>query len=623
MRTRLAASALLATLILTGCRTPPVASPSPSDTAPSRSGVADVGYLDPSLPTTERVEILLSQMTLEEKFGQMTQLERGSVGSGDVATFTLGSVLNGGGTIGYRGDFDTWSTTVEALQREAVDDTRLGIPILFGVDVVHGFGGMYGATVFPQQIALGAANDPALMTQIGHASAEEAAAAGVRWTFGPVLAVPSDIRWGRTYEAYSQDPARVSALGAAYITGLQGDDLTRPDTILATAKHFIGDGSTVYGTSTQVIQVQYQLDQGDTPADPALLNDVLLPPYRAAVDAGALSVMASYNSWGGEKVHGIRTLLTDTLRDDLGFTGFVVSDWAGLDQINPDDYQDSVERGINAGVDMAMVPFDAGRFQQALAAGVDSGAITIERIDEAVARILTVKFDMGLFENPYADPSLATTVGSAEHRAIARRAVAESQVLLKSDGAVPISGDARTIVVVGNAANDMGIQAGGWTMSWQGGVGDEIPGTTIFEGIADRADPGVQVLDSMPDAGSVDVCVAVAGELPYAEGVGDSSDLSLSALSVVDAFAGRCERTIMVIVSGRPVMITEALDRADVVVAAWLPGTAGEGVADTLFGDLPFTGTLPMNWPRDPSQVPSLPAGDSYLFALGYGITTP
>lgn len=588
--------------------------------SPTAADGIDRNYLDPSLDIDERVDLLVGQMTQAEKFGQMTQVEEHSLGVGDVARLGLGSVLHGGGSIRPQGDVEAWRTAVLARQKDAVDNTRLGIPLLYGVDAVHGFGGMYGATVFPHQIGLGATDNPGLVTDIGVATAQELSAAGIRWNFGPMLAVPSDVRWGRTYESYSQDPAIVARLGVAYIRGLQSPDLSDPSAVLATPKHFVGDGSTVFGSSTQNITRPYLLDQGNAPADATMLRDTLVPPYEAAFDAGARSVMATFSSWGGQKVHADASLLTDTLRGDLGFTGFVVSDWGGCDQVNPADYADSIAQCINAGVDMVMTPYDGPAFQAALAKGVDSGAISQERIDEAVSRVLTVKFEMGLFANPYPDPTAAAVVGSDEHRAIARRAVQGSQVLLKNDGALPIPSGARTIAVVGNGANDIGLQSGGWTQSWQGDAGDVIPGTTIGEGIRERASADATVTLGLPDSGSVDVCVAVVAETPYAEGVGDSADLTLPGLDVLDSLAGRCGSTILVVLSGRPVMIADALPHADAVVAAWLPGTAGEGVADTLFGDVPFTGELPVNWPRDLSQVPVAPAGEDYLFPVGFGL---
>jgi beta-glucosidase len=612
MKPRAALSAVLLIAILAGCTGSP---PGPSLTG------GDHAYLDAGLPVADRVENLLGQMTQAEKFGQMTQVEENSVAPGGIAILGLGSVLHGGGSITEDGDKNAWATAVSAEQHEAVESTRLGIPILYGIDAVHGFGSMYGATVFPQQIGLGAANDPELMTAIGRATAVETSATGIRWTFSPVLAVVSDIRWGRTYESYSQDPARVSSLGAAYIRGLQGPSLSDPTSVLATAKHFVGDGSTVLGLTSDGQVGSSGLDQGNEPDDPALLRDRLLPPYKAALDAGAMSVMATFSSWGGQKVHGDAALLTDTLRGDLGFDGFVVSDWGGCDQINAGDDAADFAQCINAGVDMVMTPYDGVAFQAALAEGVDGGTITQARIDEAVRRILTVKFEMGLFENPYPDPAALDLVGSDENRALARKAVAESQVLLTNDGTLPLSDATATILVVGNAADDMGVQAGGWTMTWQGSTGDAIPGTTILQGIRDRVGDAGTVLDELPASGSVDVCIAVVGERPYAEGQGDSTKLVLPGLDVLDQLAGRCGRTVLVAVSGRPVIITDALPRVDAVVASWLPGTAGEGVADVLFGDVPFTGTLPMNWPRDVSQLPSVPPGGDYLFPLGFGLT--
>lgn len=612
-RSGIVSLALAGAVLLGGCSgSPPV--------IPTMVDGVDVSYLDSSLPVSDRVDIVLGQMTQAEKFGQMTQVEEHSLAPGDVASLALGSVLHGGGSVTDKGGKEEWESAVVARHKEAIDNTRLGIPLLYGVDAVHGFGGMYGATVFPQQMGLGAANDPALMTEIGTVTAQELSAVGIRWNFAPVLAVPTDIRWGRTYETYSQDPTIVANLGAAYIRGLQSPSLSDPAAVLATAKHFIGDGNTVYGSSTQNQGRPYLLDQGDTPADTSLLHDTLLPPYEAAIAAGAQSVMATYSSWGGQKVHGDAPLLTDTLRGELGFTGFVVADWAGCDQINPADYDDSIAQCVNAGIDMVMTPYDGFAFQSALAKGVDSGAISQARIDEAVSRILTVKFEMDVFANPYPDPTASNLVGSPDNRAVARRAVQESQVLLKNDGVLPISPSTKTIAIVGNTADDMGRQAGGWTQSWQGDVGDVIPGTTIGSGIQARAGAGTNVTIGLPETGIVDLCIAVVGEKPYAEGHGDSMDLAMLRLNVLDTLTGRCASTVLVIVSGRPVMITDALPHVNAAVAAWLPGTAGEGVADTLFGDVPFMGKLPVNWPRDIGQVPAAPAGEDYLFPMGYGL---
>ncbi|NTV40489.1 MAG: beta-glucosidase, partial [Demequinaceae bacterium] len=393
----LVALTLTGAVLLAGCTDSDAVDPTASPTA---SDGIDRSYLDPSLPITTRVEVLLGQMTQAEKFGQMTQIEENSLTPGAVASLSLGSVLHGGGAMFPGSDAEDWASAVREHQREAVEDSRLGIPILYGVDAVHGFGGMYGATVFPQQIGLGAANDPSLMTSIGAITAAEMSAVGIRWDFAPVLALPTDVRWGRTYEAYSQDPTVVASLGAAYIRGLQSPNLSDPSSVLATAKHFVGDGSTTFGSSTTAnAGTPYLLDQGNAPADSSLLDDSLLPPYEAAIEAGAQSVMATFSSWGGQKVHGDGALLTDTLRGRLGFTGFVVSDWAGCDQIKPTSYDESIVACINAGVDMVMTPYDGVAFQRSLAKAVDNGTISQDRIDEAVSRILTVKFEMDLFAN--------------------------------------------------------------------------------------------------------------------------------------------------------------------------------------------------------------------------------
>jgi beta-glucosidase len=329
-------------------------------------------YLDASAPIEARVEDLLARMTLEEKLGQMTQIEKGSLLSGDVARYYLGSVLSGGG--GYpRGDnsVEGWAEMVNAFQDEALS-TPLGIPILYGVDAVHGHGNLYGATIFPHNIGLGAANDEELMERIGRATAEEMAATGILWNFAPVVAVPQDIRWGRTYEGYSENTGVVTSLSTAYLIGLQGASLADPLSVLATPKHFIGDGGTAWGSSTTIGSRPYILDQGDMQVDEATLRALFLPPYQSAIDAGALSIMASFSSWNGVKMHANQYLLTEVLKGELGFEGFVISDWGGVDQIDQDYYK-AVVAAINAGVDMNMVPYNALSFIDTLKMAAESG----------------------------------------------------------------------------------------------------------------------------------------------------------------------------------------------------------------------------------------------------------
>lgn len=595
-------------------------------------------YKDASASIDARVADLLARMSLEEKIGQMTQIEKNSLKSGDVARYLLGSVLSGGGGSPPFNDTEHWAEMVNAFQEEALS-TRLGIPMIYGVDAVHGHGNLYGATIFPQNIGLGAANDSDLTFRIGKATAAEMAATSIFWNFAPVIAVVQDIRWGRTYEGFSESTEIVTSLGEAYIRGLQeptqlGSD-PLPYFVLATPKHYIGDGGTTWGTSTTS---DYMIDQGVTEYDEAQLRALFLPPYQAAVESGALIVMNSFSSWGGTKMSANQYLLTDVLKNELSFKGFIVSDWASIDQVNSNYYQANVD-SINAGIDMSMVPYDATRFIAAVKTAVESGAIPMERIDDAVRRILYVKFALGLFERPYADPTLQTLVGSDEHRALAREAVAKSLVLLKNDNAaLPLSKDTPLIFVAGKAADDIGIQCGGWTIQWQGRPGNITPGTTILDAIStslanpenvryDLAGKFDNVTDASGSPLIAEVGIAVVGELPYAEGVGDASSLDLpeNQITMLERMRLQVKTLVVIIISGRPLIITDQLDLADAWVAAWLPGTEALGITDVLFGDLPFTGKLPYTWPRSYDQLPLninnlAESGQEPLFEFGYGL---
>jgi beta-glucosidase len=624
-----------AAVAVEGLPTPALADePAGAEPAPTAAVVS----LDDAPDADARVEALLARMTLAEKIGQMTQVEKGSIAPGDIAALGIGSILSGGGGSPRPNTPEAWAAMVRDFQDEALS-SRLGIPLIYGYDAIHGAANVDGATIFPQPIGLGATGDADLVRRTARATAVESAALGVRWNFAPVVAVPQDIRWGRTYESFSDDPALVAELGAAYVEGLQdaadGLGLAGPTAMLATAKHFIGDGATTWGSSTGSFNGKaYELDQGDMQLDEETLRTLLVPPYAAAIEAGAQSVMASYNSWQGEKVHGRADLLTDLLKDEMNFRGFIVSDWGGCDQINPDDYYDAIVRCINAGVDMNMVPYDYERFIETLTEAVEKGDVSQERIDEAVRRILRVKLAMGLFEQPTADPALLAAVGSADHRALAREAVQKSLVLLQNENvALPIDRTAATLVyVAGEAADDEGIQSGGWTIEWQGVTGQDIAGaTTILEGIQSIAGDGVAVEYDRDGRFSGDaraaVGIAVVGERPYAEGSGDAADLGLTDadIELIGRVAERSEKTVVVLVSGRPLVITEALPLADAWVAAWLPGSEGQGVADVLFGDAPFSGTLPYAWPRSMEQVPlaALEADpEGPLFPRGFRLTT-
>jgi beta-glucosidase len=593
-------------------------------------------HIDSSLPISEQVEDLLGQMTLDEKIGQMTQVEKNSIQWGDITKYFIGLILSGGGGSPSTNTAEAWADMINGFQQQALA-TRLRIPIIYGVDAVHGHGNLYSATIFPAEIGLGASRDAGLVRQIGQATAEEMLATGAQWNFAPVVAVPQDIRWGRTWEAFSEDTELVSELGSASIQGLQSlPDGTTPAAgqdlyVLATPKHFLGDGGTTFGTSTQVISKPYLLDQGDMRYDEAAIRNLFLPPYQAAVDSGAKSVMVSYSSWNGVKMHAQKYWITDVLEGELDFQGFVVSDWAGMDQISS-DYYTSIVAGINAGIDMNMIPYDYIRFIDTMKQAVQNGDISEERIDDAVRRILTVKIELGLFGHPYADPALLEMVGSDAHRALARQAVRASLVLLKNnDAALPIANNTRLIYVAGQGAKDIGMQCGGWTIEWQGKSGDIQPGTTILQGIQSLVSNDTQVEYNLRGEfdGMAEVGIVVVGEQPYAEGVGDASDMSLSQADVqaITNLRLHSQKLIVIILSGRPLIITGQFQMADAWVAAWLPGTEGAGVADVLFGDFPFTGKLPYTWPRANDQLPinknnsaSLTGCAAPLFPYGYGL---
>ncbi len=591
-------------------------------------------YLDPALGIDERVADLLGRMTLEEKVGQMTLIERGSIGPADVERYAIGAVLSGGG--GYPPGDNTvagWTAMVRGYQ-EAALATRLGIPLLYGVDAVHGHANLVGAVVFPHNVGLGAADDPDLVEAISRATALEMLATGIHWNYAPVLAVPRDIRWGRTYEGYGEDPDLVTRLALAAMRGLQGDDLAAPDTVLATPKHFVGDGGTAFNTSPMSGGL---LDRGDTQVDEATLRRVHLAPYLDAVANGARSVMVSFSSWQGVPMHGHAYLLRDVLRGELRFDGFVVSDWAGVDDVAR-DYDRAVALSIAAGVDMNMVPYDHRRFIAATLRAVERGDVTLERIDEAVANILRVKFELGLFERPFGDDALQALVGSDEHRALAREAVAKTLVVLKNDAAaLPLSADAaQTVLVVGSAADSIGMQSGGWTIEWQGSTASLTPGTTILEGLRAGFGPATTLhfdargrfegADAAPER--AELGIAVVGEVPYAEWFGDDAtlELSLADAIAVERLRARVDTLVVVLVSGRPLVIEHELQLADAFVAAWLPGSEGDGVADVLFGEREAVGTLPYTWPRSVAQLPfdldALPTDgcDAPLFPRGYGL---
>ncbi len=581
---------------------------------------------------------LIEGMTLLEKIGQMTQVDVNSLHEGAIREFGIGSVLSGGGGNPTPNNPVTWAEMVRRVQSEALD-SRLGIPLLYGVDAVHGHSNMRGATIFPHNVGLGATGDPDLVERIGRITASELLATNVNWTFAPAVSVPQDIRWGRTFEGFSQDPALVSSLGAALIRGLSGagesgDGRQRP--VLASPKHFVGDGGTTWGSTRRYDWIQgwwnaaapdrWQLDQGDLRSDETSLRRVHLPPYEEAIAAGALSIMISYSSWNGQKLHAHRYLLTDLLKGELAFAGFLVSDWLGVSQLDS-NFETAVCLAINAGVDMIMVPFEYERFIKAVKVGVETGLIPVSRVDDACRRIVQVKMRMGLFDDPFGDSALLPRVGSEAHRAVAREAVSRSQVLLKNEGgALPLSANVPRLLVAGAAADDIGLQCGGWTIEWQGGRGAITDGTTLLEGIARTVAPETSVTfrpDGQFEGMRGDVGIVVLSEPPYCEGEGDRNDLSLSPdeVALVRRVRRDCDLLVLVIYSGRPLIIGDVLVSCDAIVASWLPGSEADGIADVLFGSLPFTGRLPYEWPKAMDQVRS-PNGVPPLFPMSYGLTT-
>jgi beta-glucosidase len=584
---------------------------------------------DERAPIEQRVQDLLARMTLAEKIGQMVQIGKDGIRPGEVKEYLVGSILSPGGGFPQDNTPSGWLEMVNGFQAEALQ-TRLGIPLLYGVDAVHGHGNMVGATIFPHQIGLGATRNPDLVRRIGEATAREILATGIAWNFAPVVVSTQDIRWGRTYESYSEDVALASELVAAYLVGFQslppGFDPAPGQTVyaLATPKHFLGDGGTEWGTSRTG---DYQLDQGDRTIDEADVRSLFLPPYQQAVSRGALSIMASYSSLNGIKMHASSYWLTDVLKGELGFPGLIISDLNAVQQLS-DEGGEAVVTAVNAGVDMIMISSDFKGLLTQLRRGLENGDIPPARVDDAVRRILHVKFALGLFDRPFGNPGLQEAIGSEEHRQLARQAVRESLVLLRNEGeTIPISRDLKLLYVAGRKADSTGSQSGGWTVTWQGSDESLQPGTTILEGIRALAGTAmaVEYESSGEFAGVADTGIVVVGEDPYAEGVGDRADLSLSAADValIERVREHCERLIVILVSGRPMIITEQLPLADAFVAVWLPGTEGDGIAQVLFGDYPFTGQLPFTWPRSGDQLPLSAleeSGEEPLFPLGYGL---
>ena len=637
----------------------------------------------------ENVNKLLIQMTLEEKVGQMTQVDLNYLDDpNDIKTYHLGSILSGGNSKPKINSPKGWLEMVNGFQEIALED-RLGIPIIYGIDAVHGHNAVLGATVFPHNVGLGATNDSNLVYRINKATAVEVAATGINWTFSPCITIAKDPRWGRFYEGFGQTTELVDGLTKSAVRGYQVQlNEVQNKKVAACAKHFIGDGATLWGTATHQFGMHtFMLDRGDVQLDDKTLRDLYLPPYKTAVAAGVKTIMVSYNSIRGEKCHGSKYLLTDILKDELGFDGFIVSDWAAIDEI-PGDYKSDVINSINAGIDMVMVPGVRGTqnqqhykvFIKHLTEAVREGSVPMNRINDAVRRILKVKMNLGLFDNPFTDDSHLSEVGSAAHRSLAREAVQKSVVLLKNSGLLPLS-KSSSITVVGSGANNLGVQNGGWTTDWQGifkpdyefldknadgtltkaEYMDQIQkiyedkfdvsswrtefnwadqnedqeltieefnsltnervlqpkGTSILYGLMEVAPQAKIIYDpNAVNLSSDDVVIAVVGEYPYAEGCGDDADLSLNKLDqeILDRVYSSGNPLIVIMLSGRPLMLNNHINNWDAFLASFLPGMAGEGIADVVFGDAQPIGKLNFTWPISS-------AGEGVLFAQGSGLS--
>ncbi|XWS74044.1 hypothetical protein CRYUN_Cryun02cG0181700 [Craigia yunnanensis] len=597
----------------------------------------DCIYKNPNAPIEYRVKDLLSRMNLQEKIGQMIQIERSVASHSVLKDLSIGSILSAGGSKPFEKALSSdWADMVDRFQQAALE-SRLGIPLIYGIDAVHGNNSVYGATIFPHNVSLGATRDADLAQRIGAATALEVRASGIHYTFAPCVTVCRDPRWGRCYESYSEDTNIVRKM-TSIITGLQGQPpvghpkgypfVAGRNNVIACAKHFVGDGGTEKG-----------INEGNTILSYDDLENIHMAPYLDCISQGVSTVMASYSSWNGRKLHADRFLLTEILKDKLGFKGFVISDWEALDRLcepRGSNYHYCISTAVNAGIDMVMVPHRYKQFMEDLTFLVESGEVQMSRIDDAVERILRVKFVCGLFEYPFSDRSLLDIVGCKLHRELAREAVRKSLVLLKNgknreNPFLPLDRNAKKILVAGTHADDLGYQCGGWTGTWYGGSGRITIGTTILDAIRESVGDKTEVIyDQYPSPNflarqNFSFAIVVVGEPTYAESLGDNDEpvIPFNGSDIISSVADRIP-TLAILVSGRPLVLDPwVLKKVDALVAAWLPGSEGGGITDVVFGDFEFEGRLPMTWLRSVEQLPMNAGHNSYdpLFPLGFGLT--
>lgn len=599
----------------------------------------DIPYLY-SPEINARVDEIFLKMSLEEKVGQVIQAEIQSITPEQAKKYHIGSILNGGGSMPYRIKNPTqadWLRMADAFYEASMDtsDGKVAIPIIWGTDAVHGHGNVTGATVFPHNIGLGAANNPELIEKIGQATAREVRATGIEWIFAPTIAVAQNDRWGRTYESYSEAPEIVAAYAKAMVLGMQGkpgaEDFLDDQHVIATAKHFLGDGGTEGGD-----------DQGNVLASEEELSSIHAAGYQTALEAGVQTVMASFNSWQGNKVHGSEYLMTDVLKGKLGFEGFIVGDWNGHGQV-PGCTNASCSASLAAGLDMYMVPNDWEALYHNLLDQYQNGEYGIARLNDAVKRILRVKVLLGLFDAPKPSERFyghaETFIGNAGHRAIAQQAVRESLVLLKNEGGILPLSPKLNILVAGSGADDIGKQSGGWTINWQGLTkgNDNFPGgTSIYAGIKEKVETaGGRATLSVEGEYQIkpDVAVVVFGENPYAENIGDINTIEYQPgnktdLALLQKLKSADIPVVSIFISGRPLWVNPEINASNAFVAAWLPGSEGAGVADVIIAkengepEFDFKGRLSFSWPKLPTQEKLNPHDEAYdpLFAYGYGL---
>ena len=581
--------------------------------------VIDTYCLEYQLDCIEEVEELLASLSLLEKAAQMVQAERGNITPEQVKQFGIGSVLSGGGShpSSYRNSVDDWYEMYSDYQDGALESSS-GIPLIYGIDAVHGNNNVYGATIFPHNIGLGAANDSDLMYRIGVATAEEMKVTGISWTFAPALSVVQNISWGRTYEGFSENTEIHNNLTYSIINGLQTNGVS------ATAKHYVADGGTNLGQ-----------DQGNVIVDEATIREIHLAPYYEAIRAGVDTIMISYSSINGIKMHGSEYWINDILKEEMEFKGFIISDWNAIHQL-PGNFEDQIVRSVNAGVDMLMEPYDWEDAITKLHSAVNKGRISEERIDDAVRRILTVKYNRGLLDDPYSRLTEDDYFYTTAHQDLAREAVRKSLVLLKNDNDVLPLSKSENVMLVGPGSDNVGYQCGGWTTYWQGTTASDIGvGISIMDAFErELTANGASLVDNISQA---DTVVIVLTELPYSEGSGDNSSLTLTtgnshpdnmaAINIAIEAQNQGKNVVAILISGRPLLLEDYLQYFDSFVAAWLPGSeGGNGISDVIFGDYDFTGKLSFTWPMNNSQFGYNSNNDNYIpssvmYPYGYGMS--